>query len=100
MGLRFLRHIERNSVLLFLVPADSEDIHQEYKTLLNELKQYNPELLDKDKILAISKSDMLDDELISEIKKDLPKIPSLFISAVAQQGLSELKDLLWEKING
>lgn len=100
LGLRFLRHIERNSVLLFLVPADSEDIHKEYKILLNELKLYNPELLDKDRILAISKSDMLDEELINEIKKDLPKIPYTFISSVAQQGLIELKDLLWEKING
>ncbi len=100
LGLRFLRHIERNSVLLFMVPADSEDIHQEYKTLLNELNQFNPELLDKDRILAISKSDMLDEELKAEIKKDLPKIPYLFISSVAQQGLTELKDLLWEKING
>ncbi|MBL4593198.1 MAG: GTPase ObgE [Flavobacteriales bacterium] len=100
LGLRFLRHIERNSVLLFMVPADSDDIHKEYKTLLNELKQFNPELLDKDKILAISKSDMLDDELKEEIEKDLPKVPYLFISSVAQQGLIELKDLLWEKING
>ena len=100
LGLRFLRHIERNSVLLFMVAADSDDIHQEYKTLLNELKQYNPELLDKDKILAISKSDMLDDELKKEIEKDLPAIPYLFISSVAQQGLVELKDMLWEKING
>jgi GTP-binding protein len=100
LGLRFLRHIERNSVLLFLVPADSDDIHKEYKTLLNELKQFNPELLDKDRILAISKSDMLDNELKAEIEKDLPKVPYLFISSVAQQGLIELKDLLWEKING
>ncbi|PCJ24333.1 MAG: GTPase ObgE [Flavobacteriales bacterium] len=99
LGLRFLRHIERNSVLLFLVPADSDDIHKEFKTLLNELKQFNPELLDKDKILAISKSDMLDDELKEEIKKDLPKVPYLFISSVAQQGLVELKDLLWKSIN-
>ena len=99
LGLRFLRHIERNSVLLFMVPADSDNIHKEYKTLLNELKQYNPELLDKDRILAISKSDMLDDELKEEIKKDLPKIPYLFISSVAQTGLTELKDLLWKKIN-
>lgn len=100
LGLRFLRHIERNSVLLFLVPADSDDIHKEYKTLLNELKQFNPELLDKDRILAISKADMLDDELKQEIEKDLPKVSYLFISSVAQQGLTELKDLLWEKING
>ena len=96
IGLRFLRHIERNSVLLFLVPADSEDIHKEYKILLNELQQYNPELLDKRRILAISKSDMLDDELMDEIRLDLPDVPSLFISSVAQKGIQELKDLLWE----
>lgn len=100
LGLRFLRHIERNSVLLFLVPADSDDINAEYNTLLNELKQFNPELLDKDRILAISKSDMLDDELKQEIEKDLPKVHCLFISSVAQQGLTELKDLLWTSING
>jgi len=99
LGLRFLRHIERNSVLLFLVPADSDDINKEYETLLNELKQFNPELLDKDRILAISKSDMLDDELKAEIEKELPKVPCLFISSVAQQGLVELKDLLWKSIN-
>ncbi len=99
LGLRFLRHIERNSILLFLVPADSDDIHREYKVLLNELKQYNPELLDKQRILAISKSDMLDDELKDEIRQDLPKVPYLFISSVAQQGLQELKDLLWKSIN-
>jgi GTP-binding protein len=98
IGLRFLRHIERNSVLLFLVPADSEDIHKEYKILMNELEQYNPELLDKRRILAISKSDMLDDELKEEIRLDLPDIPTLFISSIAQQGLQELKDLLWETI--
>ncbi|NQX92662.1 MAG: GTPase ObgE [Flavobacteriales bacterium] len=100
LGLRFLRHIERNAVLLFLVPADSDDIHKEYLVLLNELEKYNPELLHKDRILAISKSDMLDDELKEEIKQDLPDIPYLFISSVAQQGLTELKDVLWEKING
>jgi len=99
LGLRFLRHIERNSVLLFIVPADSDDIKTEYQTLLNEIKQFNPELLDKDRILAISKSDMLDDELKAEIEKDLPKLPYLFISSVAQKGLVELKDLLWKKIN-
>ena len=96
IGLRFLRHIERNSVLLFLVPADSEDIHKEYKILLNELQQYNPELLDKRRILAISKSDLLDEELMDEIRLDLPDVPSLFISSVAQKGIQELKDLLWE----
>jgi GTP-binding protein len=99
LGLRFLRHIERNSLLLFLIPADSDDIHAEYKVLLNELKQYNPELLHKERLLAISKSDMLDDELIAEIKKDLPKIPCLFISSVAEKGLTELKDLIWERLN-
>lgn len=99
LGLRFLRHIERNSVLLFMVPADSDDIHKEYKILLNELKEYNPELLHKDRLLAITKSDMLDDELIADIKKDLPKIPFVFISSVAQKGLVELKDLIWNHLN-
>ncbi|MDP4953320.1 MAG: GTPase ObgE [Flavobacteriales bacterium] len=99
LGLRFLRHIERNSVLLFLVPADADDIHTEYKILLNELKKYNPELMDKQKILAISKSDMLDEELKEELRKDLPDLPYVFISSVAQQGLVELKDLIWREIN-
>ena len=99
LGLRFLRHIERNSLLLFMVPADSEDIHKEYKILLNELKQFNPELLHKERILAITKSDMLDDELKADIRKDLPKIPYLFISSIAQQGLVELKDMIWERLN-
>jgi GTP-binding protein len=100
LGLRFLRHIERNSTLLFMVPADSDDIKKEYKILLGELQKYNPELLDKDRILAISKSDMLDEELIAEIKKELPTdLPSLFISSVAQQGITELKDLIWKKLN-
>ena len=92
LGLRFLRHIERNSTLLFMVPADADDIKKEYEILLGELQKYNPELLDKDRILAISKSDMLDDELKEEISKELPKdLPSLFVSSVAQQGLTELK---------
>jgi len=99
LGLRFLRHIERNSVLLFLVPADSDNITKEFETLLNELKQFNPELLDKDRILAISKSDMLDDELKAEIEKELPEVPYIFMSSVAQQGLVELKDMLWNSIN-
>jgi GTP-binding protein len=99
LGLRFLRHIERNSLLLFMIPADSDDIHKEYKILLNELKQYNPELLHKERILAITKSDMLDDELIAAMKKDLPKIPYIFISSVAQKGLTELKDIIWERLN-
>ncbi len=99
LGLRFLRHIERNSLLLFLIPADSDDIHAEYKVLLNELKQYNPELLHKERLLAITKSDMLDAELTAALKKDLPEIPYVFISSVAQQGLTELKDLIWKKLN-
>ena len=100
LGLRFLRHIERNSTLLFMVPADSKDITKEYEILLQELKKFNPELLDKDRILAISKSDMLDEELIDEIQKELPNdLPSLFISSVAQQGLTELKDKIWEQLN-
>ncbi|MCH3884440.1 GTPase ObgE [Tenacibaculum aquimarinum] len=100
LGHRFLRHIERNSTLLFLVPADSDDIKKEYEILLNELKKHNPELLDKDKLLAISKSDMLDDELKEEIKQDLPEgIEALFISSVAQQGITELKDKLWKMLN-
>ncbi len=99
LGIRFLRHIERNSVLLFLVPADSKDIHEEYKILLNELKQYNPELLDKPRMLGISKADLLDQELIDEIKKDLPKIPVQFFSSITQQGITALKDELWKTIN-
>jgi len=100
LGLRFLRHIERNSVLLFLIPADSNDIAKEYNVLVSELKLYNPELLDKRRILAISKSDMLDDELKDEIEKELPKdIPYVFISSVAQTGLQELKDIIWKCLN-
>ncbi len=100
LGLRFLRHIERNSTLLFMVPADANNITKEYQILLGELKKYNPELLDKDRILAISKSDMLDEELKKEINKELPKdITCLFISSVAQQGLTELKDLIWQQLN-
>jgi len=100
LGHRFLRHIERNSTLLFLIPADSDDIQKEYAILLNELRKHNPELLDKSRLLAISKSDMLDDELKDEIKSDLPKgIETLFISSIAQQGLVELKDTLWKMLN-
>ncbi|WP_291399875.1 GTPase ObgE [Daejeonella sp.] len=100
LGIRFLRHIERNSVLLFLVPADTNrTISQEYDILLNELEQYNPELMQKPRILAVSKSDMLDDELMNEMKQELPAVPSLFISSVAQKGLVELKDMLWKVIN-
>ena len=100
LGLRFLRHIERNSTLLFLVPADSDDILKEYHILLGELKKYNPQLLDKKRILAVSKSDMLDQELKDEIAENLPKdMICLYISSVAQQGLLELKDAIWQKLN-
>ena len=100
LGLRFLRHIERNAVLLFLIPADSDDIRKDYKILLNELTEFNPELADKSRVLAISKSDMLDDELREELSKELPEgVPAVFISAVTGQGLTELKDLLWREIN-
>lgn len=100
LGHRFLRHIERNSVLLFLVPADSKDILAEYKILLKELKKFNPDLLDKERILAVSKSDMLDEELKREIRPHLPrKIPTIFISSVANEGIKELKDLIWKTLN-
>jgi len=99
LGLRFLRHIERNSVLLFMVPCDTDDIKKEYNILLNELKKYNPELLDKERILAITKSDMLDDELIEQMEEELPDMSYVFISSVAQKGLTELKDVLWKAIN-
>lgn len=99
LGLRFLRHIERNAVLLFMVPADANDIVAEYKVLLAELEKFNPQLMDKHRILAISKSDMLDDELMEEIKATLPDdIPHVFISAVTGQGLTELKDTLWRAV--
>lgn len=99
LGLRFLRHIERNSMLLFLVPADADSIKKEYEILVNELTKFNPDLLDKPRLLAISKSDMLDDELKEEMLKDVPEdVPYLFISSVAQQGLTELKDLIWEHL--
>ncbi len=96
LGHRFLRHIERNSTLLFLIPADSDDIQNEYEILLNELRKHNPELIDKQRLLAISKSDMLDQELMDEIEKELPEdVDHIFISSVAQQGIVELKDKLW-----
>ena len=99
LGLRFLRHIERNAVLLFMIPADANDIAEEYKILLNELEQFNPQLVDKHRIIAISKSDMLDQELMDEIAKTLPTdVPHVFISAVTGQGISELKDVLWQAI--
>lgn len=100
LGHRFLRHIERNSCLLFLIPADSNGHKKEFDILYNELKEYNPELLQKDFVIAISKSDMLDDELKNAIASELPKdIPHLFISSVTNQGLTELKDLLWKTLN-
>jgi GTP-binding protein len=101
LGFRFLRHIERNSVLLFMVPADtSRTIKEEYEILLRELQEYNPELIHKPRVLAVTKSDMLDKELHEEMSKELPdSIPSIFISSVAQKGINELKDLLWKEIN-
>lgn len=100
LGFRFLRHIERNSVLLFMVPADtSRTILEEYEILKNELREFNPELMQKPHLLAVTKSDMLDEELKAEMEKELPKIPHIFISSVAQQGLVELKDMLWKAIN-
>lgn len=100
LGHRFLRHIERNAVLLFLIPADSKDHRKEFEILLNELKEYNPEMLQKDFLIAISKSDMLDDELKEAIQKELPEnIPHVFISSITQQGLTQLKDLLWRLLN-
>jgi GTP-binding protein len=99
LGLRFLRHIERNSVLLFVIPADSDDIKKEYKVLLKELKTYNPELVHKTRMLAITKSDMLDELMMKQMTKLLPKdLPVCFISAVAQTGLSELKDMVWKAL--
>lgn len=100
LGIRFLRHIERNPLLLFMVPADANDIRKEYEILLNELRKYNPELLDKKRLLAISKSDMLDEELMEALRKELPSdIPAIFISAVTQQGIVELKDLIWKNLH-
>lgn len=100
LGFRFLRHIERNSILLFIIPADSSGHRAEFEILKNELKEYNPELLDKKFVIAISKSDMLDEELKDAIKKELPvDIPNIFISSIAQQGLVQLKDMLWNALN-
>lgn len=99
LGIRFLKHIERNSVLLFMIPADSKDIKKEYKILLNEIKEYNPELLDKGRMLAITKCDLLDDEMTQLLKKELPKVPVIFISSHTQTGLNALKDMLWKLLN-
>jgi GTP-binding protein len=99
LGLRFLRHIERNSILLFLIPADADDIKAEYGILINELKKYNPELLDKKRILGISKADMLDEELQKEMAVELPKdIPVIFISSLAHYNMDPLKDMIWTAI--
>ena len=100
LGHRFLRHIERNSILLFMIAADSSEIKKDFIVLLNELKKYNPEVLDKKRVLAITKSDMLDDELKEEMKQELPaNIESIFISSVTNDGIDHLKDLLWRSIN-
>ncbi|MBR3432901.1 MAG: GTPase ObgE [Bacteroidaceae bacterium] len=100
LGLRFLRHIERNSLLLFMVPGDTDDIRKEYEVLLNEVRMFNPELLDKQRVLAITKTDLLDDELQQMLSEDLPDdLPHVFISAVANKGLTELKDVLWQALN-
>lgn len=103
LGYRFLRHIERNSTLLFLIPADADDVVKAYDILLDELRRYNPELLDKSRLIAISKSDMLDDELKTELEAEIKtafkSIPYVFISSVAQQGLNKLKDMLWESVS-
>jgi len=100
LGTRFLRHIERNSMLLFLIPADSQDINAELEILLKELKKYNPELLDKERVLAISKSDLLDEELMAEMKAELPTdLNAIFISSVTQKGLNEMKDRIWVTLN-
>ena len=98
LGHRFLRHIERNSMLLFMVPADSNDISQEYHILLSELEKYNPEMLDKQRILVITKSDLLDDELQEEITRELPEVKYLFISSVANLGLVTLNDIIWKML--
>jgi GTP-binding protein len=100
LGIRFLKHIERNSLLLFLIPADAKDIRREFDILLNELRQYNPELLDKKRLLAISKSDLLDEELKTEMRRELPEgIPTVFISSVTNGGILELKDLIWKHLH-
>lgn len=100
LGTRFLRHIERNSILLFLIPADASDIDKEYNTLLHELKAYNPEMLDKKRIMAISKADLLDEELMDELRQSIKTdIPFVFISSVAEQNLQQLKDLIWQTLH-
>ena len=99
LGLRFLKHIERNSLLLFMVPCDAKDIRKEYDILLNELNKFNPDLSDKSRLLAITKADMMDTELKHEMQKDLPGIPHVFISSFEKKGLNQLKDLIWKHLN-
>jgi GTP-binding protein len=99
LGIRFLRHIERNSMLLFIVPSDSKNIKEEYEILVNELKMYNPELLDKKRLLGISKSDLLDEELKIEMRKELPDISRVFFSSVTGEGINTLKDMIWKVLN-
>lgn len=100
LGTRFLRHIERNSILLFMIPADSKDINHEYQTLMNELERYNPEMLDKKRLLAITKSDLLDDELMQEMKAEIAvDLPLIFISSVAEKNITQLKDMLWQALH-
>jgi GTP-binding protein len=99
LGIRFLRHIERNSMLLFTIPSDSRNIRQEYEILVNELKMYNPELLDKKRLLAVTKSDLLDEELKNEIRMDLPDIQRVFISSFSKEGIGALKDMIWKILN-
>ncbi len=99
IGTRFLRHIERNPMLLFMIPADAADIKKEYEILLNELQKHNPELLDKKRLLAITKSDLLDEELMTEMQKELPPVEHIFISSMTNQGILKLKDMIWQKLN-
>ncbi|HBC78845.1 MAG TPA: GTPase ObgE [Bacteroidales bacterium] len=99
LGIRFLRHIERNSMLLFIIPADSKNIQEEYEILVNELKMYNPELLDKKRLLGISKSDLLDEELRNEIRKELPDVSRVFFSSITGDGINTLKDMIWKVLN-
>jgi GTP-binding protein len=99
LGIRFLRHIERNSMLLFIIPADSKNIFGEYEILVNELKMFNPELLDKKRLLGISKSDLLDEELKIEIRKDLPDVSRVFFSSITGEGINTLKDMIWKVLN-
>ncbi len=99
LGIRFLRHIERNSMLLFMIPTDAKDIKAEYNILLGELEKYNPELLDKQRLLAITKSDLLDEELLAEMEAELPDLPYVYISSVTGLGIQELKDKIWQMLN-